>query len=202
VTLLIAAALMLGVAIVIIWPIFTHQSAGGSGQQIPGGFVAETSAAGEDGRIRTLEVRNEIGEDAELSQLSAGQVLIVSGSGYDSRIGIYVSICMIPESPEEKPGPCLGGLPEGAIEGEAAGIETAISSAWITDDWAWRAFATQSYDDASTGSFTVRLLVPPAVQENLNCEQSSCAIATRADHTAGADRVQDMLLPVAYATPE
>lgn len=84
------------------------------------------------------------------------------------------------------------------MEGEAAGLETAQSSAWITDDWAWRSFATKGFDDAGSGSFEVRLLVPPAVQEGLDCTARVCAVTTRADHTASSDRVQDMQLPVSF----
>lgn len=196
--LLIVSALLLGVVIAMVLPIVTHQSAGGSGQAIPEGFVSTTNAEGADGRTRVLSVETESGEPADLAQLEPGQVLVVQGTGYDPGIGVYVSICMIPTVPGEKPSPCLGGLPEGAMEGEAAGSDEAASSAWITSDWAWRAFATKGYDDPDEGSFEVRLLVPPASQDGLNCEKAVCAVTTRADHTASSDRVQDMMLPVAF----
>ena len=196
---LILAALVLAGAAAMLVPILTHQSAGDSGQEVPEGFVAETEAVGADGRTRTLQVETVDGVPADLAGLSAGDELVVRGSGYDPGIGIYVSICLVPSVPGEKPSPCLGGLPEGAMEGEAAGAEEAASSAWISDDWAWRAFATKGFDDTDAGAFEVRLLVPPAVQDGLDCTRSVCAITTRADHTASSDRVQDMQLPVAFA---
>ncbi|NLB47470.1 MAG: hypothetical protein GX814_07025 [Microbacteriaceae bacterium] len=195
---LIAALLLLAAAVAMMWPMLTHQSAGGSGHEVPEGFVAATSATGADGRTRILEVFAEDGDPAELADLREGEILVVRGSGYDPEIGIYVSICMIPSLPEEKPGPCLGGLPEGAMEGDAAGENTPLTSSWITDAWAWRAFATKGYDDPEAGSFEVRLLVPPPAQDGLHCEHVLCAITTRADHTAGSDRVQDLQLPVAF----
>lgn len=179
-------------------PILTHQSAGGSGQALPEGFVAETEAVGADDRTRTLSVETTAGDPADLSQLREGEELIVRGSGYDPAIGVYVSICLVPSEPGEKPSPCLGGLPEGAMEGDGASSDEATTSAWINSDWAWRTFATKGYDDPETGAFEVRLLVASPVQEGLDCTKSLCAITTRADHTAATDRVQDMQLPVAF----
>ncbi len=197
---------MLGVAVgvllimvaILVLPILTHQSAGGSGQSLPAGHVSQAEATGADGRTRTLSVETLDGKPADLSKLRAGDVLMVRGSGYDSSIGIYVSICVMPETPGSKPSPCLGGLPEGAMTGEASGTEEALSSAWITDDWAWRAFANKGYDDATSGSFSIRLLVPPATQEGADCTTQKCALTTRADHTAATDRVQDIMLPVTF----
>lgn len=195
----VAVVALLGAAAAVVLPILTHQSAGGSGQTLPTEITASAEAVGADGRTRILSVETLDGAPADLSKLRAGEELVVRGSGYDPSIGIYVSICLMPEEPGVKPSPCLGGLPEGAMEGEAAGTDKALSSAWITDDWAWRAFANKGYDDAEHGAFEVHLLVPPAAQEGVDCNVQRCAIATRADHTAATDRVQDMLLPVAFA---
>lgn len=191
------AVLVLGAAIAVLLPMLTHQSAGGSGQKVPERFVAETSARGDDGRTRELAVETADGAPADLGAIAPGDRITVRGSGFDAGIGIYVAICGIPASPQEKPGPCLGGIPEGAEQGEAD--RAALSSAWVTDDWAWRAFATHRYDDAGEGSFEVALTVPEPTVDGLDCRESPCAIATRADHTASADRVQDMLLPVRFA---
>ncbi len=193
---LILAALVLAGAGAMLVPILTHQSVGGSGQALPEGFVAQTEATGADGRSRTLSVETAAGEPADLSALRPGEELIVRGSDYDPAIGIYVAICAIPSVPGEKPAPCLGGIPEGAMEGEASAAE-ASSSFWVTDDWAWRAFANAGYGEG--GSFEVVLLVPDPAQDGLDCAKSVCAITTRADHTASSDRVQDMQLPVAFA---
>ena len=196
--LVLAVAVLIGVAIVLV-PILTHQSAGGSGNVVPDDIVSEASAEGADDRTRVLSVETTAGVPADLATLSPGDELVVRGSGFDSRIGMYVSICKVPDVAGEKPGPCLGGLPEGAMEGEAAGAESAASSAWITDDWAWRAFATKGFDNPRTGSFEVRLLVANPTQEGLDCTTERCAVTTRADHTASQDRVQDMQLPVRFA---
>lgn len=194
-----AIVVLLAMVAMLVLPILTHKSAGGSGQHLPTGYVASAKAEGADGRTRELQVLSPNGSPADLSKLVKDEDLVVRGTGFDARIGIYVSICAIPDKPGQKPSPCLGGLPEGAMEGEAAGSETPISSAWITNDWAWRAFANKGYDDAKSGAFEVTLRVPAGAQEGLDCAIQRCAITTRADHTAATDRVQDMQLPVAFA---
>ena len=192
---LIVAALVLGAVAVIIVPILTHNSAGGSGQdQLPEGFVNSTSAAGADGRNRELVVETTAGSPADLAQLTPGEELIVRGSGFDAGIGIYVAVCAVPSVPGEKPSPCLGGIPETA---ESAVV--AETSVWITNDWAWAAFANQGYEDNEDGTFTATLLVPESSSNGLDCTVSLCAITTRADHTAANDRVQDLQLPVAFS---
>ncbi|MBN9613321.1 MAG: hypothetical protein J0H64_07665 [Actinobacteria bacterium] len=201
IVLLAAAAVLLGAVAVILVPILFHHSAGGSGQALPAGFVSEVSATGADGRTRTVSVENADGKPVDLKTLRAGDVLTVRGTGFDPKIGIYVSICAVPK-PGEKPGPCLGGVPEGAMqqhEPAAPGTAEPQSSVWITDDWAWRSFATQGYDEGSSGDFTARLLVADPAQQNLDCNKVECAVTTRADHTAVSDRVQDMMLPVAFS---
>ncbi len=196
--LLVVAILVLAGALAVLIPILTHQSAGSSGQEVPERFVSEATASGADGRERRITAETPAGDPARLDALVPGDIIAVRGGGFDSAIGIYVAICAIPGSPDQRPSPCLGGIPEGAQTGGAAG-EEALSSVWITDDWAWRAFATRGYEDADRGTFSAWITVPEPVVEGLDCRETRCAIATRADHTAGADRVQDMLLPVAYA---
>ena len=199
ITLLVVAVIVLGLVAAILIPILTHESAGSSGQAIPDGYVTESTATGEDGRTRTLEVRSADGEAFAMDALEPGDQLLVSGTGFNSEIGIYVGICRVPELPDEKPGPCLGGIPDEEDMGQAV-PETTLATAWVTNDWAWRNFATHQYEHEAEGSFSVVITVPDPVSEGLDCRQDTCAVTTRADHTAGSDRVQDLLLPIAYRT--
>ena len=196
IVLLSVAVVVLGVAIAAMLPMLTHQPAGASGQQIPSSFVSSSRATGDDGRTRTLSVQAADGAPVEMGSISPGERITVTGQGFDAGIGIYVAICEIPASPEQKPGPCLGGIPEGAKEGKVD--DSALTSAWITDAWAWRAFATQGYNNPAQGEFEVTITVPSPVGDGVDCKTVRCAISTRADHTAAKDRVQDMLLPVGY----
>lgn len=196
IVLLVVAVLVLGAVAAVLVPILTHRSAGDSGQELPEGYATETSAEGADGRQRTLTVERETGGD--LSSLEPGERIVVRGDGFDAGIGIYVGFCAIPEEAGEKPTPCLGGIPEQDGDGAGANAEPG-ASAWVTDDWAWRAFATDRYEDRERGAFEIELTVPAPTQDGLDCREQRCAIATRADHTAGSDRVQDLLLPFVYA---
>lgn len=197
IALLAVAVLVLGAVIAVLIPILTHQSAGGSGQELPDAYVSEVSATGADGRTRTLSAVETDGKAFDPASVRPGESLTVSGAGFDASIGIYVAVCAIPSDPTVKPGPCLGGIPEGAREGTTDTDQ--LTSAWITDAWAWRAFATQGYNGAEEGSFTTKLTIPDPVMEGLDCTVTRCAITTRADHTALNDRVQDLFIPIAFA---
>lgn len=194
----VSAALVLLVLVfaALVWvPVLTHKSAGGSGQEIPRGFVASTSAVGDDGRERVLRVTS-AGEPARLADVRPGEELTVSGTGFNAEIGIYVSVCAVAKN-GEKPSPCLGGRPEKGSSGPAG-------SAWVTNDWAWRGFATDNYEVTGNGdgSFTARIVVPEPITERLDCVKKECAVTTRSDHTAGNDRVQDLQLPIRYASTQ
>jgi hypothetical protein len=191
---------MIAVAIVAV-PILTHEDQGGSGQvEAADDWPTSVTAVGDDGRTRSFEVTApEAGARIDTSSLSAGDRIVVEGSGYDGARGIYVAVCRIPEE-GEKPGPCIGGVPKqtGGDEGVVGAIEYAPSS-WINDDWAWRLFGARSYDDPAAGTFTAYLEVGEPVSDALDCTVERCGIFTRNDHTAVADRVQDLYVPVAFA---
>lgn len=193
---LVSALLVFGLAAAVLLPIVLHESAGGSGQELPADFSSSVSATGDDGRERSLSAETIDGSPIELDELAPGETVVVRGAGFDASIGIYVAFCQV-QPVGTKPGPCLGGVPEGATEGEIEDDAT-LSSAWITNDWAWRSFATGSYLDDAAGTFEVTLTVPDAVSEGLDCTEVECALTTRADHTAASDRVQDMRLRVSY----
>ena len=181
-------------------PILTHQNQGLSGQE----EAVETwpltvTAEGDDGRERSFTVMSpEPGGSVDTSSLEMGQKLVVSGTGYDPSRGIYVAICLIPDDPATKPGPCIGGVP--ATEGEAVeeGTVQYAPSNWINDDWAWKLFGARSYDDVSTSTFTAYIEVGDPVSDALDCTVDKCGIFTRNDHTALSDRVQDLYVPVAF----
>jgi hypothetical protein len=47
------------------------------------------------------------------------------------------------------------------------------------------------------GSFTVEITVSPRIGE-IDCRKQVCGIATRADHTRGTDRTQDVFIPIEF----
>ena len=191
-------------AIVTAWivvPIVTSSPSGSSGQSLDvEGYPSTVTATGDDGRVRTLEAVFANGDDRDLSALVPGDRIIVSGSGYDPGTGIYVAVCKVPEAPNERPGPCLGGVPSTEEDGDTTrgAVEYAASN-WINDDWAWRLFGARSFDDRAAGTFSAYLEIPAKADENVDCTEVRCGLYTRNDHTALDDRVQDLYLPVSFA---
>jgi hypothetical protein len=110
-----------------------------------------------------------------------------------------VAICVIPDDPATKPGPCLGGVPTQTQQDVADGTVQYAPSNWINDDWAWKLFGSRGYDDPTAGTFTAYLEIPSPIGEGIDCTESACAIYTRNDHTALRDRAQDVYLPVGFA---
>jgi hypothetical protein len=191
--------LLVPVAVIAI-PILTHQNQGVSTQQpATEEFPTTVVATGDDGRERTLEVTAADGGPVDTAELVEGQQLVVHGSGYDPSRGIYVAICVIPDDPSVKPGPCIGGVPDQEGEAVEAGTIQYAPSNWINDDWAWKLFGARSYDDLQAGTFTAYVLVGPPTADGIDCFTQTCGIVTRNDHTASSDRVQDVSIPVRFA---
>jgi len=182
-------------------PILTHQNQGVSNQEKPvEDWPLTATAEGDDGRTREIMVVSpEPGGTIDTSALIAGEQVVVSGSGYDADRGIYVAICVIPDSPTTKPGPCLGGVPDQEQETVAEGTIQWAPSNWINNDWAWKLFGARGFDDPATGTFTAYLEVADPVGEGIDCRVDACGIFTRNDHTAMSDRVQDLYIPVGFA---
>ncbi|CAN5324389.1 hypothetical protein BH10ACT7_BH10ACT7_29340 [soil metagenome] len=193
-------AVLVPVAIIAV-PILTHQNQGSSNQEEPvENWPLEASATGDDGRTREIMILPvEPGGVVDTAALEVGQRIVVSGTGYDGSRGIYVAICVIPDSPADKPGPCVGGVPDQEQSQVAEGTVQFAPSNWINDDWAWKLFGARSYDDNASGTFTAYIEVGEPVGEGFDCRVERCGIYTRNDHTALADRVQDLYVPVAFA---
>ena len=181
-------------------PMLFGSSAGSSGQTTPEGFPTSVSATGEDGRTRVLSASAEDGGAIDLSALTPGDHVVVTGSGFDAGSGIYVAVCKVPDSPDVKPGPCLGGVPklEPGREPTPGSVDWAPAN-WINDDWAWKLFGARSFDDVDAGEFTAYVLIPTASDEHVDCTVDACGIFTRNDHTELENRVQDIYLPVSFA---
>lgn len=193
-----AIALVL-VAIVAL-PILLSTPQGSSGQaRVTDGYPTSVTATGDDGRTRTLSVSTESGAEPRLDAMSAGDRLVVSGEGFDGSRGLYVAVCAVPDELDGKPGPCLGGVGSQEVEEFDEGVVQYAASNWINADFAWRLFGARAFDDRDAGTFTAYLEVPPAADENVDCAEVACGLYTRNDHTAVADRVQDLYLPLSWA---
>lgn len=185
----------------IVVPIVTSNPQGSSGQPlVVEGHPTSVSATGDDNRTRELSVSGPQREALALDSVALGQQMVVSGRGYDASSGIYVAVCKVPERVDDKPGPCLGGVPSTTPDGDS--VENVVeygSANWINDQWAWRLFGARSFDDRTEGTFTAYLLLASPRDEGVDCTVSACGLYTRNDHTALENRVQDLYLPIAFA---
>lgn len=194
---------VLVVALFVAWivlPILASSPQGSSGQPlVVEGYPSSVSATGDDNRTRELSVASPGGEDLFLDRVRVGQQMVVSGSGYNPASGIYVAVCKIPERVDEKPGPCLGGVP--STQPAEDSVENVVEygpSNWVNDEWAWRLFGARSFDDRQAGTFTAYIRVQSPRDGGVDCTRVTCGVYSRNDHTALEDRVQDLYLPIAF----
>jgi hypothetical protein len=119
-----------------------------------------------------------------------GEPVTISGTCFDVTKGIYVALCVTP-LPGQVPNPCGGGMD----------LEGALGAAhWISSNPPpYAAGLTQPYGPG--GSFTVQLRPAAALNDVVDCRRVQCAIVSRADHTRGSDRTQDVVVPVSFANP-
>lgn len=153
-------------------PTTTVPPAGGSGTR------SATGGAGQ-----TLSVTPSDGLDP------AGSRVAVTGSGYDTAVGVYVALC-VDQGPAAAPSPCVGGVD---MEGSGS------SSAWISSNPPSYA-GDLATPFGSGGSFAVQLDIA-AADEFVDCLAAGtrCVVATRADHTASSNRSADVRVPVYFA---
>ncbi|GAA2825351.1 hypothetical protein [Crossiella cryophila] len=117
---------------------------------------------------------------------AAGEKVTVTGSGYNEAKGIYVAVC-VDNGSGKMPTPCLGGADLSGKNG---------NSAWISSNPPpYGKDLAKPYGPG--GSFSVELTVT-AKDEYTDCNVLKCAIVSRADHTLGADRSQDAILPITF----
>ncbi|RSN99748.1 hypothetical protein DMH26_17755 [Streptomyces sp. WAC 05379] len=120
---------------------------------------------------------------------AAGQVVTVSGSGYNTGQGIYVGLCVVDGAQgANKPTPCLGGQDESGTTG---------ASHWVNNTFGGM-FANSS-KFGTGGTFSVQIFVKAALDDGSVCgEDVECAVVTRADHFDSGDRKYDVHVPITF----
>ncbi|MEV0169966.1 hypothetical protein AB0I00_02400 [Streptomyces sp. NPDC050803] len=120
---------------------------------------------------------------------AAGQVINVTGSGFNTSQGIYVGLCVVSgEQGAEKPTPCLGGQDEDGSTG---------ASHWVNNTFGGL-FANSS-KFGTGGTFNVNIYVNPDLGNGNVCGATvDCAIVTRADHFDSGDRKYDVHVPITF----
>lgn len=136
------------------------------------------TVTGPDGQKLTVTPVNHLATE--------NQILKVTGSGYDTKKGIYVALC-VDNGAGELPTPCVGGV-------DMTG--GSHSSAWISSDPPdYREDLAVPY--GTGGTFEVELTVD-AKDDYTDCFKATCVLATRNDHTLSGDRSQDVKVPVSF----
>ena len=118
--------------------------------------------------------------------LKDGQIVKVTGTKYNKKVGIYVAFCELPKQ-GKLPTNCAGGV---NIDAESS------SSFWISDNPPEYAQGlTKKF--TTRGGFIVNLKVSRYIGKT-DCAVKKCAILTRADHTRTAYRKADVVIPVSF----
>ncbi|MFF8189759.1 hypothetical protein ACF05L_02490 [Streptomyces bobili] len=120
---------------------------------------------------------------------ASGQVITVTGSGYNTGQGIYVGLCVVEGNQgDSKPTPCLGGQDETGSTG---------ASHWVNNLFGGM-FANSS-KFGTGGTFSVQIYVEATLDDGRVCGQDvDCAVVTRADHFDSGDRKYDVHVPIAF----
>ncbi|CAM5414428.1 hypothetical protein [Streptomyces aurantiogriseus] len=120
---------------------------------------------------------------------AAGQVINVTGSGFNTGQGIYVGLCVVEGNQgDTKPTPCLGGQDETGSTG---------ASHWVNNIFGGM-FANSS-KFGTGGTFNVNIYVKATLDDGRVCGQDvDCAVVTRADHFDSGDRKYDVHVPVTF----
>ncbi|MEV1085071.1 hypothetical protein AB0I98_43815 [Streptomyces sp. NPDC050211] len=120
---------------------------------------------------------------------AAGQVITVTGSGYNTGQGVYVGLCVVDGAAGvNKPTPCLGGQDESGSTG---------ASHWVNNTFGGM-FANSS-KFGTGGTFSVSIYVQATLEDGSVCgEDVTCAVVTRADHFDTNDRKYDVHVPIAF----
>ncbi|MFI6039881.1 hypothetical protein ACIBBD_38265 [Streptomyces sp. NPDC051315] len=120
---------------------------------------------------------------------AAGQVINVTGSGFNTGQGVYVGLCVVDGDPgDTKPTPCLGGQDENGSTG---------ASHWVNNLFGGM-FANSS-KFGTGGTFDVSIYVKATLDDGSVCGQDvECAVVTRADHFDSGDRKYDVHVPITF----
>jgi hypothetical protein len=165
--------------------------------------VASTASAATAVATRTIAVAGgsyTLSLSAEDTLSAAGQTVTVTGHGYNTAQGVYVSLCVIPDDFDPAapaygttPTPCLGGADSSGATGASHWVSSSFLAGVIANSSKWTA------ETGGTGGFAVNIYVNPVLSSTQTCGQTvRCAIVTRADHTALSSRDYDLFVPVTF----
>lgn len=118
--------------------------------------------------------------------LADGQKVILTGRGYNTKLGIYVTYCVIP--------------PKGSKPSECGPFDITgknNSSFWISSNPPVYALPLVT-PFGKGGTFKVSMAATRKIGDQ-DCAIVRCAFTTRADHLSGDNRTADVFIPVSFA---
>ncbi|MET8024259.1 hypothetical protein [Streptomyces avermitilis] len=153
------------------------------------GLATSASAATSTRTITDGSTTYNLSLTAPDTAAASGQVITVTGAGYNTSQGIYVGLCAVSGAPgAAKPTPCLGGQDETGATG---------ASHWVNNTFGGL-FANSS-KFGTGGTFSVQIYVKATLDDGQVCgEDVTCAVVTRADHFDTNDRKYDVHVPVTF----
>ncbi|GGZ41198.1 neocarzinostatin apoprotein domain-containing protein [Streptomyces poonensis] len=153
------------------------------------GLATSASAATATRTVTDGGVTYGLSLTAPATASASGQVITVSGTGYNPGQGVYVGLCAVSGAQgAAKPTPCLGGQDESGSTG---------ASHWVNNTFGGL-FANSSKFGPG-GSFSAQIYVKATLDDGQVCgEDVTCAVVTRADHFDTNDRRYDVHVPISF----
>jgi hypothetical protein len=170
-------------------------------------LVAKPAAAKPAAATPTKTATGPLGQVLKVdasSNVADGQMLTVTGKGYDLKTGIYVTFCVIPAK-GKRPELCgpfdITGQNNQAVWVSSNPPIYAITLVKpfdsVTTKVATKVNGKTVQKNTTTGSFTVQVPATQMIGTN-DCKVLKCAILTRADHTRSDYRKADVIIPVTF----
>lgn len=120
---------------------------------------------------------------ANTQQIVDGTKVLVTGKGYNTKVGIYVTYCVIPKK---------GVRPSDCGPFDITGKNNA--SVWVSSNPpVYAALLVKPFGKG--GTFKLKIPVTRMIG-NFDCKKVRCALTTRADHTNGSLRKADVFIPI------
>ena len=111
----------------------------------------------------------------------AGETLTVSISGLPDNQGLYIMQCVVASAAEARPTVCVGQQ----------------STIWTSKNAAMVGYGATPF--TGTVSIPVTRTFTAANNSVVNCDEVSCGVFIRKDHTAPTDKTADTFLPITFA---
>lgn len=147
--------------------------------------VAQTSSATKTSAVTVQGAKGQTFTASASLNLTDGQKVRLSGKGYNTRVGIYVTYCVIPPK---------GQRPEQCGPFDITGRNNA--SFWISSNPPLYAAALVT-KFGKGGTFKVSMAATRKIGD-ADCAIVRCAFTTRADHTRSDNRTADVFIPVKF----